>query len=127
LEQRVSRLDRSREEYDALCVFHNPLQSGGNSGRRGGPNQEHCIDTIETRINGLGGSEIAANHVDLWWETCRAGVARQCADLRARGRQSRDNVAANGASPSDNENLIHAEPIVRVEVYGDQGSVSCFF
>src|SRR5215469_855046 len=36
-------------------------------------------------------------------------VAHHRADVRAGGCQSRENLAANGACPSDNENMIHDE------------------
>jgi hypothetical protein len=65
LEERVCRLDRSREEIDAPCVLRDPLPRGDNGGRRGGPHQEHGIDAIETSMQGLGNSEIPANHRDL--------------------------------------------------------------
>jgi hypothetical protein len=87
-----------------------PLQSGSNCGWRGGPHQEHRIDAIEASIKGLGKSQISANHLDLWWQSSRAWVARHRADLHARGGQSRDNLAADGTGRSNNEYRIHAEP-----------------
>src|SRR4029077_9495970 len=104
------RFDRSREEYDALGVLRDPLQGGGNSVRRGGPHQEHPVDAIETSIKSVGKSEISANHLNLRREASRAWIACHRADSRARGRQSRDNLTADGAGPSNNENMIHAGP-----------------
>ena len=92
-------------------MLGDPLQSRSNRRRGGGPHQKHRIDTIEARIRGLGESEISANHLDLWWEPSRARVARQRADLRDPVRQSRENLTADGASSSDNENMIHAHGI----------------
>jgi len=82
---------------------------GSNSGSRGGPHQEHCIDAIEASIKRLGKSQISANYLDLWWQSSRAGVARHRADLRARVDQSRDNLAADGTGRSNNEYRIDAE------------------
>jgi hypothetical protein len=40
--------------------------------------------------------------------------------LHVRGRQSRENLAANRAGPADNENMIHAGGILQVDVQSDQ-------
>jgi len=47
------------------------------------------------------------HRLNLWWQANRARVTRQRADLCARSRQSRDDLAADGAGPSNNENTIH--------------------
>src|SRR5437879_1261842 len=98
-------------------MLRDPLQSGGNSGRRGGPHQEHGLDAVDASLKSLRKSEISASHLDSWWETSRAWVARQRTDLRAGSRYSRENLAANGAGPSDNKNMIHGGPsILRASV-----------
>ena len=98
------------DKIDAPRVLRDPLQSGSNSGWRGGPHREHHIDAIEASIKRLGMSQISANHLDLWWQSSRSWVARHRADLCARGCQSRDNLATDGAGRSNNEYRIHAEP-----------------
>src|SRR5207253_10748826 len=107
LEERMRCFERSCEKHNAPCVLRNPLQSGSNSGRRGGPNQEHGLHTFEACIKGLRKSEVSANHLDLLWQSSRAWVARQCADLRARGHQARDNLAADSARTSNDKHTIH--------------------
>ena len=81
----------------------------------------HCIDPIETRIKGLGHSEVSANYLDLLWQASHPWVACQCADLHVRGHQSRENLAAKRAGPADNEKMIHAAAILQVDVQSDQG------
>ena len=70
------------------------------------------------RIKRLGKSEISANHLDLRRQSSRAWVARHRADLRARGRQSSDNLAADGAGRSNNEYRIHGETILPAQFQG---------
>ena len=88
-------------------TFHN----GSNSGGWGGPDQEHRIDAIEACIKGLRKCEVSTNHLDLWWQTRSAWVAHQCADLSARGHQSRDNPAA-AVAPALERIAKHARRIV---------------
>ena len=84
-----------------------PVQSGNNSGRWGGPHQKNGIDAMQALIERIGKGEISAHHFDLWRKTGRIRFARHCADLRARARQLRDNLAPDIASGSDNEDSIH--------------------
>ena len=96
----------------AASVLRDPLQSGSDSGGRGGPHQEHRIDAIQAFIQGLGKSEISAHHLNLWRQSePRPGCAR-ARGLRARGRQLRDNLAADGAGGADDEDTIHASTIL---------------
>jgi hypothetical protein len=62
---------------------------------------------MEARIKGLGKSKISAHHLDLQRETSCDWVAQQRPDLYARSLQPRDNSAADGASTSNNEYVIH--------------------
>ena len=91
-------------------MLRDPLQSGNNSGRRGGPHQEHRIDAIQASIKGLGKSEISAYDINVWRQTSRVRVAGERADPHARGRQLSEKLSANPAGSSDDENTIHARP-----------------
>jgi hypothetical protein len=67
-------------------VLRDPLQSGGNSGRWGGPHQEHRIDVVQALIQSLGESEISAYYIDVRRQTSRVRVAGERADSHAGGR-----------------------------------------
>src|SRR5579871_520534 len=106
LKKRMCSFYGSREKHDAPCMFHNPLQSRSNGGRRGGPHKEHSIDTIKAWIKCFRESEIAANYFELWRHTSCARIAHHRADLRVPCHQLRENPAADGAGPSNNQNTI---------------------
>jgi hypothetical protein len=102
-------------------VLRDPLQCGSDGGRRGSPHQEHRIDAIQAPIKGLGKSEISAHHLNVWRQTSRVRVAGERADSHARGRQLRENLAADVAGCSDDEDTIHARPSYRrspIEIKG---------
>jgi hypothetical protein len=91
-------------------VFRDPFQSGSNSGRRGGPHQEYCIDTIQASVEGLGDREISAYDVHMWRQTSRVLISNQRADSHAGSRQLRENFAAHPAGSSNDEDAIHQRP-----------------
>jgi hypothetical protein len=91
-------------------MLRDPFQSAHNSGWWGGPQQKHSIDAVKASTKGSRKSEVSANHLDLWWQTSRVWVARHRTDLRALGHQLRENLATDGACPSNNKNMIHARP-----------------
>jgi hypothetical protein len=121
LEEGVWRFVRRREEYDTPRVLRDPLQSRSDSGRRGGPHQEHRIDAIEAFIKGFGKSEISAHRLNPWRQRSCVRVARQRADLHTRDWQLRQDLAADVAGGSDDEGTIHAGPPYRggrIEIKG---------
>jgi len=84
-EKRVRRLVRRSEEHDAARVLRHPLQGRRDSGGRGGPDEEDCLDAIEAGIQRLGSSEISAHHLDLWRQISGLRIAHHGADVRASG------------------------------------------
>src|SRR5215472_7890492 len=102
------RLERSGEEDDAPCVLGNSLESRSKSGRRYHPYQEDDIDALKTRFQGIRECEITAHHLNLLWQTRRLWVSRVRADLRTTPQQLRDNLSADVAGSSNDENATHA-------------------
>src|SRR5258708_7457662 len=80
---------------------------------RCGPHQEHRIDAIQAFIQGLGKGEISAYHVNVWRQISRVRVACERADSHVRRRQLGENLAADPAGSSDDEDAIHARPCYR--------------
>ena len=72
------------------------------------PHQEHRVDAFKACIKGFRNSQISAHHLNLWRQTSRVRIARHRADLRARGYQLRNNLVADVAGCSDDEDTIHA-------------------
>jgi len=86
LEEGVCRFVRGREEYDAPGAADDPLESGSNRGRRGGPHQEHRIDAIQACLKGLKKGEIARYDIHVRRQGSGVRIAGQRADFDTRGR-----------------------------------------
>ena len=67
----------------------------------GAVHKEHLIYTGQRSIKRFREGDVSLHRLNLWWQANRARVTRQRADLCAHGRQSRDNLAADGAGPSN--------------------------
>ena len=107
-------------------MLGNPLQRESNRGRRGGPYQEHSIDAIQAFIKSLGKSEISPYHINVRRQTSRVRVTGERADLQARGRQLRENLATDVACRSNDEDTIHARHLTGggpIEVKGTAGAM----
>jgi len=63
------------------------------------PHKEHLIYRGQRSIKRFREGEVSLHRLNLWWQANRARVTRQRADLCARSRQSRDNLAADGPVP----------------------------
>ena len=105
---------------------HDPLQSGSDGGRRGDPHQEHRVDAIQASIQGLGTVRSPRTTSTCGGKASRVRIADQRADLHARGRQLRENLAADVAGSSNDEDAFHASTILSavanpVEAYNVEG------
>ena len=119
--EHLRRTYRAAETSTGVLRFRSNVRFApkrGNSGRRGGPHQEDRFNAVEACIKSVGKSEISANHLNLRWQSSSVWVARERTDLHARGRQSRENLAADGSGSSNNENTIHGKTIIRARCKG---------
>src|SRR5262245_16438942 len=88
-------------------MLRKPVHGGSNCGGWGGPHQKNGVDAVQTPIKRFGKTEISAHHLNRWWQISRLWIAGHRSDLRARSLQFTDNLAADIAGCSDNENAIH--------------------
>lgn len=103
-------------------MLRDPIQRGNNGRWRRGPHEEDRIDAKQASIKGLGKIEISAHYLNMWRQTSGVQVANQRADLRARGGQLRDNLAANVSGGANDEDTAHTGPSYCFASVDDVGS-----
>src|ERR1700680_3621073 len=94
-----------------MLVLDSVSSRGRLAGRTtpGTPHRWH----IQAFIKGLGESAISAYQIKVWRQTSRVRVAGECADSHTHGRQLRENLAADVAGSSNDEDT---KTIVPAEV-----------
>jgi predicted ATPase len=109
----VRRLERSGEEHESPCVVRDSFQRTRRSRRRRHPYQEDRVDIFQAPFEGLGNREIPAHHLDLWRQAGRIRVAGHHAEPRSRCPQLIDNLATDVPGAADDEDTVHAGPILQ--------------